>query len=81
MTDLRNFFYVIKLDGDLDYKKVNFGGPRLISNQYLTIQHWVLNFNVDTASISKITVSIRVSELPLEFFDKSSLAKVGNAIG
>lgn len=38
MTDLGNFFYVIKLEDELDYEKVIFRGPWLISNHYLTIQ-------------------------------------------
>lgn len=73
MTDLGNFFYVIKLEDDFDFEKVIFGGPWLISN-YLTIQHWVPDFDVDTASIYKIAVWVRVTKLSLEFFDKTSLA-------
>lgn len=81
ITDLGNFFYVIKLYDDLDYERAIFGGPWLISNHYLTIQCWVPNFDVDAASISKIAVWVCVPKFPLEFFDKESLSKVGNAIG
>lgn len=57
-----------------------FGGPWLVSNHYVTIQHWILDFDVDTASISKIVVWVRVPKIPLEFFDKESLTRVENAI-
>lgn len=53
----------------------------MIFEHYLIVQHWYPSFDPKVDSIKKLAVWVRVPKLPLQFFTKSFLARVGNRLG
>lgn len=74
MADLGNHFYIISLVHKLDYERALFGGPWIISNHYLTVQKWYLNF--ETTSISKMVAWITIPHSVFKLFTKRILTKI-----
>lgn len=58
-----------------------FGGPWFISGHHLALQRWRPNFRPSTTKIEKTVVWVRFPGLPLEYYDKDVIFKIGNGIG
>lgn len=69
------------MSNEEDRYKALVDGPWLIYDHYLTVREWYPNFQPCSASIEKVAVWIRFSELPLEYYDSKILKNVGNRIG
>lgn len=48
---------------------------------YLSVNKWRLNFLPFLEEISSTLVRVRLPKLPLEFFNKGLLLRVGNCLG
>lgn len=81
MTDVGNGFFVIRTSNKEDYEKALFEGPWMISEHYLTVQLWYPAFDPEIDSIKWLVVWVQVPKLPLQFFNKNSLARVGDKLG
>ncbi|XP_075670298.1 uncharacterized protein LOC142640088 [Castanea sativa] len=86
------FSFLDCIDLGMDYFLVNFeliedmdntlkGGPWFIGQQFLAIRQWEPEFKASYADFSSVTVWIRLSELPIEFYEPAALLKIGKAIG
>ncbi|KAI3905565.1 hypothetical protein MKX01_036474 [Papaver californicum] len=80
MLDPGRDFFLFKFGNLDDYKKVVFGSPWFISGHFLNLQRWSPNFRLSTAIMEKTVVWFRIPELPLEYFDKDILFKIGNIL-
>lgn len=81
MTDVGNDFYVVPFTREDDYDTVLFGGPWLLRDHYLTMQHWYPKFCAEEATFDKIVAWVQFLSLPLYVCDKNILARLGNQIG
>lgn len=74
-------YYVIKFELRSDYFKVYHGGPWIIQDHYLTVQKWQGNFKADQARATKTAIWIRLSMLPLEYYEEETLKLVAKELG
>ncbi|KAI5446277.1 hypothetical protein KIW84_014208 [Lathyrus oleraceus] len=56
-------------------------GPWLIYDHYLLVREWTPNFYPDSDVIEQVTVCVRVSKLPIEYYDMRVPTFIGNRIG
>lgn len=53
----------------------------MIVDHYLTVRQWQSNFHPKIASIDKVLIWIRIPNLPIEYYDKNFLLRLGSCIG
>lgn len=83
LADLGNDYYLARFTNEEDYDRALLGGLWLIANHYLTVQQWRPNFDPDQETIKKVVVWIwiRIPHLPIEYYDKALLRRIGNRLG
>ncbi|XP_015953884.2 uncharacterized protein LOC107478264 [Arachis duranensis] len=81
LIDLVNEYFVARLYNEDDYWHVMEGGPWLLFNHYLTIQRWTSDFHLFGAEINKVDAWVQLPDLPIEYYEKRFLGKVGDQIG
>ncbi|KAL5801419.1 hypothetical protein ACOSQ3_033051 [Xanthoceras sorbifolium] len=64
---------------DLDF--VLTGGLWVIVNQYLVVQKWRPNFVPEKEPIKRMSISVRLSKLPMEWIDMDLLRNIGSILG
>lgn len=79
--DFGNDYHLTQFSNKENYDMVLFDGLWLVSNHYLTIQQWRLNFNPNQAIISKVIVWVRIANLPNEYYDGRLFRWIGNRLG
>ncbi|XP_017972900.1 PREDICTED: uncharacterized protein LOC18612588 [Theobroma cacao] len=80
-VDLDNGYYCFKFSNKSDHRHVLSKGPWIIADHYLTIRRWSPGFRSDEASIDSVAAWIRLPGMPLEFYDKEMMSKIGNLLG
>lgn len=73
-------YYVIRFESKANYFKVYHGGPWIVQDHYLTVRKWHGNFKTDMAMAAKTAIWVRLSMLPLEFYDEISLKKIATEL-
>ncbi|KAH7867540.1 hypothetical protein Vadar_034652 [Vaccinium darrowii] len=81
MVDLEEGYYLVRFATKEDYHHVLFYGPWTILGHYLTAQKWKPDFVPSREGISSTMVWVRFPQLPIEYFDKDFLLRLGNCIG
>lgn len=81
LIDLEKGFYVARFYSAEDYNRVLEGEPWIILGHYLTVTKWKPNFRPSLAKITSTLVWLRLPEVPLEYFTKKTLNRIGNAFG
>lgn len=81
LIDLEKGFYVARFYSEADYNRVLEEGPWIIMGHYLTVMKWKPNFRPSLVKITSNLVWIRLPKVPLEFFNDTSLRRVGNSFG
>uniref|UniRef100_A0A7N2MLB3 DUF4283 domain-containing protein n=1 Tax=Quercus lobata TaxID=97700 RepID=A0A7N2MLB3_QUELO len=79
--DLGHGFFLTRLSLGKDYENVLQKGPWFIGDHFLSIRPQEPNFKPTLASVSSITVWVRLNELPLEYYNAEALQIIENAIG
>ena len=79
--DLGHGFFLTRLSLGEDYENVLRKGPWFIRDHFLSIRPWEPDFKPALASVSSITVWIRLNELPIEYYNGEALQLIGKAIG
>ena len=64
-----------------DYIQALQNGPWMIARHYLVVQRWRLDFDPFNEEFKKLAIWVRVLRLPLEYYNKCFLLKLGNSIG
>uniref|UniRef100_A0A2N9EGI5 DUF4283 domain-containing protein n=1 Tax=Fagus sylvatica TaxID=28930 RepID=A0A2N9EGI5_FAGSY len=80
-VDLGLGFFLIKFDSMAGFEEVLKGGPWFIGEHFLSLRPWVPNFRASEASVSSIAVWVRLPELPVEYYHKESLLRIGSGLG
>lgn len=81
MVDLGNEYFLVDLSNEEDYAKTLEEGPWLIYNHYLIVRRWTPNFDPMSESIETVAAWVRLSRLPIEYYDSKVLRAIGNQIG
>lgn len=81
LIDLQNDFFLVKFYEQVDYERVMYEGLWMILGHYLTVQRWKPKFRPFEESIKKIAAWICIPDLPIEYYDKHLLWKLGNKVG
>lgn len=81
MIDVGNDYFLITFTNMEDHKKALTKGPWLIFDHYLRVREWTPNFDPTKTYISTVAIWVRVSGLPIEYYDAKFLTILGNRIG
>ncbi|EOY22292.1 Uncharacterized protein TCM_014510 [Theobroma cacao] len=80
-VDLENGLYCFRFDNKSDYLQVLTDGPWIIADHYLTVRRWCLGFRSDEASVESVATWVCLPGMPLEYYDREILDKIGDRIG
>nr|POF20891.1 uncharacterized protein CFP56_37509 [Quercus suber] len=80
-VDLGFGFFLIRLSLKEDLEAVLQNGPWFIGEHFLSIRPWEPDFKPELANVSSIAVWIRLSGLPIEYYNAEALYLIGKAIG
>lgn len=79
--ELGNHFLLVRFHSPCDMAKVLNEGPWFIGPHYIAIRKWEPEFDTGKAKTSTSVVWVRLPGLPIEFYDKAILCKIGAEIG
>ncbi|KAI9120451.1 hypothetical protein K1719_007484 [Acacia pycnantha] len=79
--DLDNDYYLVNFQSNKDYMEALTGGPWVITDAYLNVERWRLDFNSKVAKIDFVVAWVRFPDLLAPLFDKKFLLNLGNSIG
>ena len=74
-------FFLVRFTLNEDHSRVLKNGPWFVRGHYLSIRRWEPNFKPLSANLLAIVVWIRLSKLPIEYYEESVLRDIGKAIG
>ena len=80
-VNLGKDFFLILFSSFEDYDKVLRGGPWFVGEHFLAIRPWEPYFKASEAKLSSMAVWVKLPDLPIEFYDREVLKKIGEAIG
>ncbi|KAK2376903.1 zinc ion binding / nucleic acid binding protein [Trifolium repens] len=81
IIDLGNDYYLVTFSHDFDHGTALMNGPWFIYDHYLTVKEWSPDFHPQSDTIKKVAVWVRISGLPIEYYDARVLKSIGNKIG
>ncbi|KAJ1378330.1 Zinc finger, CCHC-type [Sesbania bispinosa] len=81
VIDLDNEYFVIRFEDWDDLHHVLEGGPWMIAGHYIVIQRWQPKFSPYEDDLRRVAVWVRVPGLPIEYYDKRVLWRIGNVLG
>jgi hypothetical protein len=81
IINLGDDYYLVTFSLDLDHATSLTNGPWFIYDHYLTVKEWSPNFHPQSDTIKKVAVWVRISGLPIEYYDSRVLKNIGNKIG
>lgn len=53
----------------------------MIADLYLIVRQWRPNFDPDSIAINKVAVWAQIPNLPIMYYDKLFLTRIGNRLG
>ncbi|XP_057755895.1 uncharacterized protein LOC130975082 [Arachis stenosperma] len=81
VMDLAGNFFLVKFTDQDDYAHALFESPWMMADHYLLVQRWRPLFLPHETDIQKVSVWVRIPNLPAELYNKFFLWKVGKALG
>ncbi|MCH94906.1 hypothetical protein A2U01_0015876, partial [Trifolium medium] len=81
IIDLGNDYYLVAFTHEEDKNAAMSDGPWFIYDHYLTVREWSPNFHPASDTIKSVAVWIRISGLPIEYYDTRVLNFIGNRVG
>lgn len=80
IVDLWQEYYIVTFTCEKDQSMVLLEGLGLIYDHYLTVREFISNFCLNTYAIDQLAVWVRISKLPIEYYDHRVLSFVENHI-
>ncbi|XP_019241257.1 PREDICTED: uncharacterized protein LOC109221251 [Nicotiana attenuata] len=74
-------YFIAKFKEEDDLKEVLYGGPYTINNRPIILKKWSLDVEFDTAFLKEIPLWVSFPNLPMAYWGKESLSRLGSAIG
>ncbi|PNX92703.1 hypothetical protein L195_g015844 [Trifolium pratense] len=81
IIDLGNDYYLVAFTHEDDQYAALMDGPWFIYDHYLTVKEWCPNFHPESDTIEEVAVWVRISGLPIEYYDSKVLNFIGNRVG
>ena len=81
VVDLEHGFFLIRLSLKEDVETVLKKGPWFLGDHFLSVRPWEPDFKPESAKVSSIAVWVRLSGLPIEYYNAKALQHIGKAIG
>jgi hypothetical protein len=81
IIDLSNDYYLVAFSNEEDQYSALMDGPWFIYDHYLTVKEWSPNFHPASDTIKEVAVWMRISGLPIEYYDREALHFIGNRVG
>lgn len=81
LVAIENDYFIAKFASNDDYEFAKYEGPWLILDHYLIVKEWTPNFDPFAEHTEKILAWVRFPCLPIEYYDKTFLMKIGEKIG
>lgn len=81
LIDLENDYYLVRFSEKADVMKVLLGGPWMMLDHYLVVQRWRPEFRPFEDELKRVAVWIRIPGLPIEYYDRKVLWRIGNCLG
>ncbi|XP_058767374.1 uncharacterized protein LOC131641072 [Vicia villosa] len=81
IIDLSNDYYLVAFTHEEDKNAALADGPWFIYDHYLTVKDWSPDFHPERDSIESVAVWIRISGLPIEYYDPKVLSFIGDRVG
>ncbi|KAJ1416228.1 Zinc finger, CCHC-type [Sesbania bispinosa] len=81
VIDLDNEYFVIRFEDYDDLVHMLEDGSWMLADHYIVIQTWQPSFSPLTDDLRRVAVCIRVPNLPIEFYDRRVLWRIGNVLG
>ncbi|GAU31323.1 hypothetical protein TSUD_315330 [Trifolium subterraneum] len=81
IIDLGNQYYLVAFTNEEDKNAAISDGPWFIYDHYLTVREWSPNFHPANDTIKNVAVWVRISGLPIEYYDSKVLHFIGNRVG
>jgi hypothetical protein len=81
IIDLSNDYYLVAFSHEEDQYAALVDRPWFIYDHYLTVKEWSPNFHPASDTIKEVAVWLRISGLPIEYYDSKALHFIGNRIG
>ena len=81
MLDLGREFFLLRFSIIEDLEMVLKKGPWFIREHFLSIRRWEANFKPSEALVSSVAIWVRLSELPIEYYDAAVLKQISQALG
>lgn len=78
---IENDYYVVRFEAEDNFSFALTGGPWMILDHYLIVRTWTHDFDPYGEKLEKILVWVRLPNIPLEYFHKNFLMKIGRKIG
>lgn len=81
IIDLSRDYYLVTFTHEDDKNDALSDGPWFIYDHYLTLKEWSPEFYPESDSIINVAVWIRISGLPIEYYDAKMLHAIGDRVG
>ncbi|GAU35495.1 hypothetical protein TSUD_384500 [Trifolium subterraneum] len=81
IIDLSNDYYLVAFSNEEDQYAALMDGPWFIYDHYLTVKEWSPNFHPASDTIKELAVWLRISGLPIEYYDSRILNFIDNRVG
>ncbi|KAM3378843.1 hypothetical protein P3S68_011256 [Capsicum galapagoense] len=81
LVDLGNGYYIAKFTNPENMQIALHGGPWFITGDFFSVRHWEPNFTPEKAKTTHTAIWVRLPHLPIEFYDKSILERIGHKLG
>ncbi|KAJ1417010.1 hypothetical protein SESBI_16954 [Sesbania bispinosa] len=81
VIDLDNEYFVIRFENVDDMQHVFDDGPWMLSDHYIVTHSDGNRFTPFDDDLRRVAVWVRVPRLPIEFYDKRVLWRIGNVLG
>lgn len=81
LIDVGAGYFLVKFRKTEDYEFALTRGPWMIMDHYLAVQPWKEDFEPEVEQINHIAAWVRISRLPMDYYDKGILYVLGSQIG
>ncbi|XP_028796759.1 uncharacterized protein LOC114752196 [Neltuma alba] len=80
-VDIGAGFFLVTCGNQEVYDRALTGGPWLMYDHYISVQPWKEDFDPDDEVITSVAAWVRISKLPMDYYDTGILHVVGSQIG
>lgn len=80
LINLVNNYYIVQTKNIKAYERILNGGPWTIFNHCILVQRWNPQFNLNTNSLGKVALWVRLTNIPIQCYDKEILWRMKNCI-